>query len=180
MRECAICGKSIVAKNAHAKYCNSKCRTAAHRRNKANPIPAAMLEATRWVRRSSSKVPLTVTGHAASSTDSSTWSTYGDAAASTSGVGLGFALGDGIGCLDLDHCVTDGKPNAHALAYLRRYPINYIEYSPSGTGLHIWGARAEQPGTRKTIHGLSVETYSAGRYITVTGNVYQHGELAPL
>ena len=180
MRECGNCGKSIVAKNAHAKYCDTRCRVAAHRRNRANPIPAAMLEAVRWIRRSATKVPLTIDGQPASSTDPATWANYSDAKASTAGIGLGFALGDGIGCLDLDHCVTDGKPNAHALALLRRYPTNYIEYSPSGTGLHIWGTRAEQPGTRKTIHGLQVETYSTGRYITITGNVYQHGDLAPL
>lgn len=139
-----------------------------------------MLAAPRWVRRSSNKVPLTIDGTPASSTDPTTWATYTEAAASTAGEGLGFALGDGFACIDLDHCVTNGQPNPHALAYLRRYPNNYIEYSPSGTGLHIWGTMPEQAGTRRTIHGLSVETYSANRYITITGNVYQHGTLAAL
>lgn len=180
MRECETCGRSIVARNAQARYCGSKCRTAAHRRKKTQPIPAAMLTARRWVRRSSAKVPLTIDGRAASSTDPTTWADHKDATASTAGIGLGFALGNGYACIDLDHCVQDGQPNAYALAYLRRYPNNYIEYSPSGTGLHIWGTMPERPGTRKQIHGLSVETYSTGRYITITGNVYQAGELSPL
>lgn len=139
-----------------------------------------MLEARRWVRRNAAKIPLTIEGKAASSTDPTTWATYQEAKASSAGVGLGFALGDGIGCIDLDYCVTDGQPNAHALAFVRRYPTNYIEYSPSGTGLHIWGTREPQPGTRRIQGKLNVETYSESRYITITGNVYQHGTLAPL
>jgi primase-polymerase (primpol)-like protein len=139
-----------------------------------------MLTATRWVRRTAAKVPLTINGKPASSTNPETWATHQQAAESTHGVGLGFALGDGIGCIDLDHCVNDGTPNAHAIAFMRRYPTNYIEISPSGHGLHIWGTREPQPGTRRIQGKLNVETYSQERYITITGNVYQHGTLAPL
>jgi hypothetical protein len=39
---------------------------------------------------------------------------------------------------------------------------------------------AEQPGTRKIENGVHIETYSRGRYITVTGNVFQPGKLLPL
>jgi primase-polymerase (primpol)-like protein len=96
------------------------------------------------------------------------------------GVGLGFVLSDGIGCIDLDHRIVDGKPNEPAAAFVARYPGSFIEVSPSGDGLHIWGLRDGQPGTRLTVDGLSVETYSTGRYITVTGRVFQRGALLPL
>lgn len=86
--------------------------------------------------------------------------------ASKVGDGLGFALGDGIGCIDLDHCVDDGVLADWAAAILDRLPATYTEVSPSGHGLHIWGRIPERPGRRVG----NVEVYSAGRYITVTGN----------
>mgnify|MGYP003681262558 CR=1 FL=1 len=84
------------------------------------------------------------------------------------------------GCIDLDHCLIDGKPTPEARKFLRDYPSHYIEVSPSGDGLHILGLQKEQGGRRQSIGGLSVERYSVGRYITMTGNVYQRGELLPL
>lgn len=170
------CGKSIVSKNRHARFCSSRCRVYAHR----SPIPAELVTRDRWVRFTAKKMLLTVAGEAASSTDASTWATYADARASTAGVGLGFVLGDGIGCIDLDHCLVNGVPTTAAAAVLDRYPSNHVEISPSGEGLHIWGLRDKMPGTKRTVDGLSIETYSTGRYITVTGNVFRRGELAPL
>lgn len=126
------------------------------------------------------KVPFTAAGNYASSTDPSTWSTFAEASASTIGIGLGYVLGDGVGCIDLDDCLANGIPNEAAAKFLRDYPNHYIEVSPSGEGLHIWGQQKEQGGRRQSIGGLSIERYSVGRYITVTGNVYQHGELLPL
>ena len=140
-----------------------------------------MTAVDRWVRRDARKVPLTVAGGAASSTNSATWSTYPEAAASTAGVGLGFVLGDGFACIDLDHCLVDGVPTTAAVAFLDAYQGHHIEVSPSGDGLHIWGTAEAGPGTRKvTSEGLHVERYTATRYITVTGDVYQRGELLPL
>lgn len=126
------------------------------------------------------KVPFTVDAGKASSTNPNTWTSHAAASASDRGVGLGFVLGEGIGCIDLDHCLVDGKANEAAAEFVARYPGSFIEVSPSGDGLHIWGLREEQPGTKRMIDGLSVETYSAGRYITVTGNVFQAGALLPL
>lgn len=139
-----------------------------------------MLEQRRWIRYSAKKVPLTVDGHAASSTDSSSWATHAEAAQSTAGVGIGYVLGDGIGCIDLDHCIIDGELTSAARSVVERYPGNWIEVSPSGQGLHIWGSSPEQPGTKRVIDGLSIESYSVDRYITITGNVWQAGQLRPL
>lgn len=127
--------------------------------------------------RHTRKRPITVDGRPASSTDPRTWSTYREAARATVGDGLGFVLGDGIACLDLDNCLDErGRPDARARAILDRVPDAYVEISPSGRGLHIWGVAPEQPGRRR----IAYEAYSTGRYITVTGNVYQPGRLVDL
>lgn len=123
---------------------------------------------------------MTVHGAFASSTNSQTWTTHSIASESNVGVGLGFVLGDGIGCIDLDHCLVNGQLTPPAKAFVEKYPNNYVEVSPSGDGLHIWGLLAEGKGSKRSVDGLSIETYSTGRYITVTGEVFQAGELAEL
>jgi primase-polymerase (primpol)-like protein len=170
MRTCAVCDRSIVSKNAHARYCSTRCRVTAHRAAQRDPIPAELREQDRWIRHTANKVPLTIDGKAASSTNPATWTTYTEAQKSTAGVGLGFVLnGDGLGCYDLDHCVTEGQLTQQARDFLEATPHFYAELSPSRTGLHIWHHAPAAPGTRKTINGLHVEHYTQGRYITITG-----------
>jgi primase-polymerase (primpol)-like protein len=133
------------------------------------------------VRYSARKVPLTTTGRAASSTNPGTWTTYSEAAASKAGVGVGFVLnGDGLACLDLDHCLEDGKPTPAARRFLYKLPRTYIEVSPSGTGLHVWGFAEVPTGRHVTVDGLSVEVYGRGRYLTVTGEPFAVAPLADL
>jgi len=188
MRTCEWCGKSIVSRNAQARFCSGRCRVSAHRAAKTAPaFPHELTSRDRWMRWDKKlrkgkvqKVPIQLDGTNAKSTDPRTWANYTQAARSTIGEGLGFALGDGIGCIDLDHCLIGGKLTPAATAYLRDYPEHFIEISPSGDGLHIWGSMLEQPGRKQTINGLSIETYSTGRYITITGNTYQRGQLLPL
>lgn len=123
------------------------------------------------------KMPLTVTGRPASSTDPATWSTHRAAERARIGDGIGFVLGDGIACLDLDGCLDDqGRPNELAREILAATEGAYVEVSPSGRGLHIWGTAAPQPGRKYP----GVEVYSTGRYITVTRNVYRSGGLVDL
>jgi primase-polymerase (primpol)-like protein len=187
MRECEYCGRSIVSKNAQARFCSDKHRNYWRRARLRAPFPAEMMARDRWIRWAPrrrkgviTKVPLTVAGRAASSTDPGTWSSFAAAQRSSAGAGLGYVLGDGIGCRDLDHCLVDGVPTAATAAFLAGFSGHYIEVSPGGDGLHIWGRLAAQPGTKRTVDGISVETYSTGRYLTVTGNVFQPGELLPL
>lgn len=118
------------------------------------------------------KVPLTISGGAASSTDPATWSTYKTAAKSDHGAGLGFVLnGDGISCVDLDHVITDGELDPRAEELLAELDSFYMEISPSGTGVHAWTYEDSPAG--RTVYtrpdGLKVEWYSTGRYMTVTG-----------
>lgn len=181
MRKCEWCGVSVVSKRADAKFCSPGHRIAAHRAQKASGgVPAAMLQRDRWVRYAPDKTPLQVDGRNASSTNPATWSSYATATASRAGVGLGFVLGDGIGCIDLDHVFSGGHISEQAATFVAAYPSHYIEISPSGDGLHIWGTVIEGPGSRRDEDGISVERYSSGRYITVTKRVYQHGQLLPL
>lgn len=119
-------------------------------------------------RSKDTKVPITVAGRAASSTNSATWSTFNAAAASDAGRGLGFVLGDGIGCIDLDHCIADGVVADWAQEVLAANPCTFVEVSQSGTGLHVFGFLEEGPG-RKIRDGRDIEIYSVGRYIALTG-----------
>lgn len=180
MRQCKQCSTSIIAKNAQAEFCSTRCRVANHRKRKNCQIPSQMLEKTRWVRWDETKRPITAAGTPASSINPSTWASHADVTASNVGRGIGFVLGHGIGCIDLDHCLIDGIPTPATQQILDKYPGNYIETSPSGDGLHIWGLLPEQPGTKRIENGVNIETYSVGRYITITNNVFQPGDLLPL
>ena len=174
MRRCENCGGELPTRaRRDRRTCSTRCRVALHR---AGALPRELTSRRRWVRHDR-KVPITPDGRAASSTDPSTWSTHSEAVRSKAGDGLGFALGDGIACLDLDDCLDSrGRPNELAREVLARVPGAYVEISPSGRGLHIWGVAPEQPGRRQ----IAYEAYSTGRYITVTGRVYQRGKLVDL
>lgn len=139
-----------------------------------------MLSRARWVNHDEAKRPICPrTGLWASVTDETTWGTYQEARARSRL--LGYVLGAGIGCIDLDHCLdAEGRPTAAAAELLDFYAGSYVEVSPSGRGLHIWGTSPERSGFRRTWKGQAVEFYSAGRYITVTGRVFRPGALLPL
>lgn len=164
-------------KNRHARFCSTRCRVRSHRAVHTPRIPVELTAHSRWVRRTVTKRPITATGRPATSTDPKTWTDYGTAAASTSGAGLGFVLnGDGLAVLDLDHCLIDGKPTPAAQRILDRFPRAWVEVSPSGDGLHVWGTAESQPGRKiTTADGLQVEFYTRGRYMTVTGVTYRAG-----
>jgi len=156
------------------KFCSGRCRVAAHR---AKRPPEAMTSRNRWVRwkpvpRFSGKVtkaPLTPSGALASSTNAKTWSSFAAVESATHiGVGTGFVLGDGIGCIDLDHCLVDGELLPWAQTILDRCPPTFTEVSPSGDGLHIFGLLEPGPG-RGQRGGDGIEFYSTGRYMTITG-----------
>lgn len=91
------------------------------------------------------KVPMNArTGQAASSTDSATWCSVEEALEGCKrflypGVGFVFTPETGLVGVDIDHCID---PQTHewnetARAVYERCPT-YAEYSPSGTGLHLF------------------------------------------
>ena len=111
----------------------------------------------------------------ASSTDPSTWSTYADALEATHGAGLGYMLGDGVGCIDLDHCIAGGEIEPWAREIIDSCPGTYVEVSQSGEGVHIFGLMPEAPGRRRG----NIEVYSKARFIAMTMN-RMHGAPAAL
>lgn len=163
-RACERCGGALqlMRPGRVPRFCSTRCRVAAHRVS----VPVELRERDRWVRWTPSKRPIRVDGSPASSTDPNTWSSYAQVRAHAR---KGFVLGEGIGCFDLDHCLTDGVISVEAQAFLDRCPATYVEISPSGDGLHVWGLLPEVPGVKKLVGGLSVERYSRQRYMTVTG-----------
>lgn len=103
---------------------------------------------------------------------------------STAGIGMGFVLTqeDRLVCVDLDHAMKDGALKLWARRIVDRLPATYVEVSPSGSGLHIWGYGNVGRG-RKVRHGeVAVEVYDRGRYITVTRQPFENAppELADL
>lgn len=144
-------------------------------------MPAELVERRRWVRRDADKVPLQPNGRRASSTQPYTWSTYQRAArAADVGVGLGYVLaaGDGVVCLDLDHCLDEGRLAPWARAILERCGSTFVEISPSGRGLHVFGRGPAVVGRKvRGADGLAVEVYSQGRYIAVTGRRWRGAPL---
>lgn len=168
-RQCQWCGSELPSRaRSDRRTCSTRCRMALSRAR--DLPPQEMRDRRRWVRRDAAKAPLTRDGtHYASSTRAWTWSTYEDAAAATAGVGLGYVLAatDRTVCLDLDDCVNpDGGLTTWAREILNRCPPTWVERSPSGTGLHIWGR-----GTVGTAHVIrdrrKVEVYGQGRYIAL-------------
>ncbi len=119
------------------------------------------------------KVPYRVGGAHASSTDSATWCTYAEAQAAVgSFTGVGVVMGQGLGCVDLDHCVdpSTGK----IMPWARQIIIGldtYSEFSPSGTGVHILGEDIQLPGKgrKRPFESGAVEVYDCARFLTFTG-----------
>jgi len=138
--------------------------------HRAGALPRELTSRRRWVRHKR-KVPLQTSGQVASSTDPATWATYEQACRSRVGDGLGYVLvaGDGIVCLDLDHVLDGGELVPEAAALLARLPATYVEISPSGTGLHVWGRGDLVIGRRTVVDGVRLEVYGDRRYVTVTG-----------
>lgn len=180
------CGREIsTSKRAGTRFCSTRCRVAAHRarrraQREACPVPAEMLARPRWVNHLAKRPVNPATGAWASVNDPTTWGTH-EAARARDSRHTGYVLGEGIGCIDLDHCLDEqGRPTQAATELLDFYAGSYVEVSPSGRGLHIWGTAPPRAGFRRTWKGQAVEFYSTGRYITVTGQVFRPGTLLPL
>lgn len=117
------------------------------------------------------KVPYRRDGSRASSTDPATWCTYAEAQAAVGSYsGTGAMMGQGLGCVDLDHCVADGK----IMPWAREIIIaldSYSEFSPSGTGVHIIAEDILLPGKgrKRPYESGAVEVYDTARFLTFTG-----------
>jgi hypothetical protein len=157
-------------------------------------IPADLQVHARWVlwkyvhRRKPSggwvwaKLPVQIGGAAASTTDSTTWTTFDDVADEyvMGGYdGIGYVLGSDVQGIDLDDCRDPGTGELSELAQevLERIE-GYAEVSPSGTGIKLF-SRTNLDGSR-TKKEAGVELYREGRYFTVTGHQINGHEALPV
>lgn len=119
------------------------------------------------------KVPYSVDGRRASSTDPVTWSTFEKVTAvyvrgGYSGVSFAVCEHDPYLGVDLDHCLIDGQLDPLRASWVESLS-SYTEITPSGEGLRVW-VRAVVPGERKKNSQQDVELYDDKRFFTVTGN----------
>lgn len=125
------------------------------------------------------KIPYQTNGKKASTTDPDTWSTFDEAKKNSgkfSGIGIVLEPATGIVGVDFDHCIENGKVILKEMEDFIEKSETYVEYSPSGTGLHILFHCPERLDLKRNKHTydkekkLSVEIYNNGRYFTFTGN----------
>ncbi len=97
--------------------------------------------------------------------------------------GVGIRVSGDIVAVDIDHCYENGKMSDFALEIISKFPKSYIEYSPSGNGLRFFIRLYSNVGYNTKTYKMrnkNLELYVAGhtnRFVTVTGNVYQNGEI---
>ena len=98
--------------------------------------------------------------------------------------GIGFRVSEGIGAIDVDHCVRgDGSLNDVAAAVLGFFPDSYFERSPSGTGLRSFFRLSPDFAFDTDVYYINnrkigLEVYLPGmtnRFVTVTGDVFRPG-----
>ena len=81
----------------------------------------------------------------------------------------------------MDDCVEGEQLSPAALQILQELGPSYAELSPSGGGIRVFGlATPLVRGLRKRLDGISVELYSSGRYLTVTGHVLRDEPIGQL
>lgn len=97
--------------------------------------------------------------------------------------GIGIRVNNNQGAIDLDHCIENGVLLPWAYEIVCEFRSAYIEISPSGTGLRILflvPVGYKYDSITFYIKKGNVEIYVAGatnRFVTLTGNVYQQGEV---
>jgi hypothetical protein len=151
--------------------------------------PADLTEHDQWVlwrRERETKVPYSASGRRASSTDPTTWCSYGVALEiwrrhpqRWAGIGFVFHESDAFVGLDLDDALdAHGNPKAWARGIVERFYDTYCEISPSGHGLKIW-CRGNLPTNvgKVAVSDGGIEMYSRARFFTVTGRAFRGAPL---
>jgi putative DNA primase/helicase len=132
------------------------------------------------------KVPYSVTGRKASTTNPHTWAPFETARKTWTqyfqryaGLGFVFVKGGGLVGIDLDDCLDSrGSVKSWARGVVERFSDTYMEISPSGFGLKIWARGnlpANLPGVK--VEDGQVEMYHHSRYFTVTGRPFRGAPL---
>lgn len=145
-----------------------------------NPLVEKFGKDKRWVSWKflrKTKVPFTISGAAASSTDPKTWATFAQVEAHNSErVGIVFTPDELLLGIDIDHCIDE---KTQKIKHEQKQTIQeflaesdtYTELSPSRTGVHLYFALTEK--LTLTAHKKApYEAYTSGRYFTVTRESY--------
>ncbi len=116
-----------------------------------------------------------ITGKGAASNNPVTWTDYATAADALerygyTGLGFMFSKDDNLVGVDIDHCYDPATKffNDTAKSIIARQQT-YMEFSPSGTGIHLF-FKGTIPGTGNKNTKTGVEMYEHTRYFTMTGN----------
>ena len=127
------------------------------------------------------------TGHKAKSNDRSTFTDFDTAfGAYQTGAyaGLGIGIFDGVGAIDIDHCITDGKYSDMASDIIENMG-SYTEISPIGSGIRIiftvknFEYNKDQYYINNQKKGLEVYISGAtSKFVTVTGNAINSSPVA--
>lgn len=149
-------------------------------------VPDSLAELNQWIvwryeqrNGKQTKVPYSVGGTAASTTDPITWASYEQAlntwqanSKRYAGVGFVFSQVDPYAGIDLDDCLEQGRMKPWAQPIVEKLADTYMEVSPSGRGVKIW-VKATLPGSglKRPYGDGDVEIYDRARYFTVTGQV---------
>lgn len=152
--------------------------------NKYNLIPQKLKDQKQWVLwkheikgDKKTKVPYRNAAQYASSTKPETWNTFEycmNQIETKQFDGVGYVFNGGIVGIDLDHCFNEDRTLKSWAEEIIKLFTSYIEYSPSGNGLHILlCCDVDFKGAKTYIGDGDVERYVNGRYFTVTGNVYK-------
>jgi len=130
------------------------------------------------------------TGHKARNNDPLTWGSFEKCveilpATGMNGIGFVITPGCNLTCIDIDDpfkLKSDGTPKYNNAQELFEQQVKiaesfntYQEISPSGKGLHIWVEGSVPSGRDR----YSVGLYPSGRYMTMTGNVYNSSPINP-
>lgn len=142
-----------------------------------------------WRNEDGRKIPINAkTGRKASSTNPPSWTDLETAQQSTidkSGLGFVFAKDDELFGIDLDGCIsTDGEIQQWAIEIVEAFGT-YAEFSPSGTGIKLYGKGKLPAGGKKrdvdypkvSDKTPGVEAYDNGRYFAFTGERYDASPL---
>ena len=121
------------------------------------------------------KVPFNpITGKGAASNNPATWTDFATAVDAVerygfSGLGFMFAKDGGLVGVDIDHCYDPETKtfNDTAKSIMARQPT-YMEFSPSGTGVHLF-FKGKMASTGNKNAKTGVEMYEHTRYFTMTG-----------
>jgi putative DNA primase/helicase len=132
------------------------------------------------------KVPYSVRGYKADSTNPCDWASFQTALSTWhlypqryAGLGFIFSKDDPYAGIDLDDCLDiEGNVKGWARGTVERFSDTYMEVSPSGQGLKIWAKGtlpANLPGVG--VGDGQIEIYDHARYFTLTGRAFRGAPL---